>query len=269
MGNLRKNFRPNTKSGLKARVNMPKTRSKRKSFKSEEIKDSSPSVEDQVSLLNKPESKKINKAKFVPGTDSASIIQFLVNGVQSSSIDNVRTILDRTNEDIIEKTVHKIPVETVLPLLVIIQTCLQGRGSNKGPALWLQSLLTVHTGYIMSLPDSADILSPLSSVLEDRTKHYSSVYQLRGKLDMLEKQIREKNEVTEKGDNVEQGPLIMYQDDSSDDLENVIDDLLVPGSDSGDDWKDDDDIDDDIMNEDDSDDSIEIVNDDAMDDNSD
>ena len=86
---------------------------------------------------------------------------------------------------------------------------------------------------------------------------------------MLEKQIREKNEVTEKGDNVEQGPLIMYQDDSSDDLENVIDDLLVPGSDSGDDWKDDDDIDDDNMNEDDSDDSVEIVNDDAMDDNSD
>ena len=135
--------------------------------------------------------------------------------------------------------------------------------------MWLQSLLTVHTGYIMSLPDSAEILSPLSSVLEDRTKHYSSVYQLRGKLDMLEKQIREKNEVTEKGDNVEQGPLIMYQDDSSDDLENVIDDLLVPGSDSGDDWKDDDDIDDDNMNEDDSDDSVEIVNDDAMDDNSD
>ena len=127
----------------------------------------------------------------------------------------------------------------------------------------------MHTGYIMSLPDSAEILSPLSSVLEDRTKHYSSVYQLRGKLDMLEKQIREKNEVTEKGDNVEQGPLIMYQDDSSDDLENVIDDLLVPGSDSGDDWKDDDDIDDDNMNEDDSDDSVEIVNDDAMDDNSD
>ena len=44
---------------------MPKTRSKRKSIKSEEIKDSSPSVEDQVSLLNKPESKKNNKAKYV------------------------------------------------------------------------------------------------------------------------------------------------------------------------------------------------------------
>ena len=37
---------------------------------------------------------------------------------------------------------------------------------------------------------------------------------------------------------MEHGPLLMYQDDSSDDLENVIDDLLVPGSDSGDDWKD-------------------------------
>ena len=84
---------------------------------------------------------------------------------------------------------------------------------------------------------------------------------------MLEKQIREKNDATENGDSVEQGPLLMYQDDSSDYLENVIDDLLVPGSDSGDDWKDDD-IDDDNMN-DDSDDSVEIVNDEDMDDNSD
>ena len=75
---------------------------------------------------------------------------------------------------------------------------------------------------------------------------------------MLDKQIKHNNEPTAHT-NEEQGPLLLYQDDSSDELENVIDDLLVPGSDSEDNWEDDDDDDNEDNN--DSDDSIEIVND--------
>ena len=49
-----------------------------------------------------------------------------------------------------------------------------------------------------------------------------------------------------------------YQDDSSDELEDVIDDLLVPGSDTDDDWEEEDNYDE-KNNE--SDDSIEVVED--------
>ena len=75
---------------------------------------------------------------------------------------------------------------------------------------------------------------------------------------MLDKQIKHNNEAPTQASE-EQGPLLLYQDDSSDELENVIDDLLVPGSDSGDNWEDEDDDNEDIN--DDSDNSIEIVND--------
>ena len=57
----------------------------------------------------------------------------------------------------------------------------------------------------------------------------------------------------------------VYQDESSDELEDVIDDLLVPGSDTDDDWEEKED--DEMEGGEESDDSIEIVqekNDDDM-----
>merc|ERR1719175_524318 len=109
-------------------------------------------------------------------------------------------------------------------------------------------------------------MEQIHKILETRTQHYGSVFQLVGKLDMLDKQLRDRVDASNAVDSKEQEPLLLYQDDSSDELENVIDDFLVPGSDSGDDWEEDDENDD---NRDESDDSIEIVNDEEMDDEND
>ena len=87
------------------------------------------------------------------------------------------------------------------------------------------------------MPEAEELLTSIHSILESRTRHLGPVYQLVGKLGMLDKQIREKQETgdTETG---ERGPLLLYQDDSGDELENVIDDLLVPASETDeDDWE--------------------------------
>ena len=127
---------------------------------------------------------------------------------------------------------------------------------------WLKCILTVHSGYILSHPDCDAAMSSLHAELETRTRHHGAVFQLAGKLEMLDKQIRQRQETaadTSRGaEDGEQPPLLMYQDDSSDELADVIDDLLVPASDTDDDWVDDDN--DDNMNGDDSDD-CKIVND--------
>ena len=123
--------------------------------------------------------------------------------------------------------------------------------------MWLKSLLSTHSAYLVSLPESSELLTPLLTTLEEKTRHYSTVFQLTGKQEMMEKQIKQKNISS---DQINSEPLVLYQDDSSDELENVIDDLLVPGSDSGEDgWQDEEDEEDMSNN---SDDSIEIVNDD-------
>ena len=124
-------------------------------------------------------------------------------------------------------------------------------------ALWLRSVLTGHAGYLMSLPDSHHILSSLHSLLAPRTRHFAATQQLAGKLEMLDKQIKEKTR-SETGGASQEKSLLSYQDDSSDELEDVIDDLLVPGSDTDDNWEEEDNFDE-KNNE--SDDSIEVVED--------
>ena len=109
----------------------------------------------------------------------------------------------------------------------------------------------------MSLADSHHVLSSLHSLLGPRTKHFATTQQLAGKLEMLDKQIKEKNR-SETSDAKQEKSLLSYQDDSSDELEDVIDDLLVPGSDTDDDWEEEDNYDE-KNNE--SDDSIEVVED--------
>jgi len=124
-------------------------------------------------------------------------------------------------------------------------------------ALWLRSVLTGHAGYLMSLADSHHVLSSLHALLAPRTKHFATTQKLAGKLEMLDKQIKEKSRSETSGAKQEKS-LLSYQDDSSDELEDVIDDLLVPGSDTDDDWEEEDNYDE-KNNE--SDDSIEVVED--------
>ena len=129
--------------------------------------------------------------------------------------------------------------------------------SGHGPAVWLKSLLESHAGYLMSLPDCQHVLSSLYSLLGPRTSHLNLTHQLAGKLEMLDKQVMQRNRTDHCGDRQEKS-LLSYQDDSSDELEDVIDDLLVPGSDTDDDWEEEDNYDE-KNNE--SDDSIEVVED--------
>ena len=145
-------------------------------------------------------------------------------------------------------TLHFTPHSSILP----------GRVCSLGPAVWLRSVLTGHAGYLTSLPSSHEVLSSLLSLLEPRTRYFTTTMQLAGKLEMIDKQVKEKNR-TEISGATQEKSLVSYQDDSSDELEDVIDDLLVPGSDTDDDdWEEEDNFDE-KNNE--SDDSIEVVED--------
>merc|ERR1712106_161259 len=73
-----------------------------------------------------------------------------------------------------------------VPLVSVLQKYIKGRGMvNASHAKWLKSVLTIHTGYLVSVPDCQDLLSPVYALLETRTQHYNQVLQLRGKLELL------------------------------------------------------------------------------------
>jgi len=215
--------------------------------------DASLPVEERVSLLStQPSSAAVGSA---PRTDT--LAQLLAQGLHSNDTRILDSVLDRADLELIDNTVKRIPAEAVVPLVSVLQKYIKGRGMvNASHAKWLKAVLTIHTGYLVSVPDCQDLLSPVYALLETRTQHYNQVLQLRGKLELLTRQAMDRQ-----GDTVvdtEKQALLVYQDESSDELEDVIDDLLVPGSDTDDDWEEKED--DEMEGGEESDDSVEIVN---------
>ena len=65
---------------------------------------------------------------------------------------------------------------------------------NQAHAKWLRSVLQIHTSHLMSTPACQELLGPVYAMLEARTRHYSALLQLKGKLDIMTKQITAKPE---------------------------------------------------------------------------
>ena len=86
----------------------------------------------------------------------------------------------------------------------------------------------------MSVPECRDLLTPLYALLESRTQHYNQVLQLRGK---LEQTMDRQGDMY--GGDTEKQALKVYRDEGSDEVEDVFDDLLVPGCDTN--WEEKDD----------------------------
>jgi len=221
--------------------------------KAEKADDDSLPVEERISLLSTDPS--TPSTTTTPRTDT--LAQLLAQGLHSNDPRILDSVLDRADLELIDNTVKKIPAEAVVPLVTVLQKYIKGRGMvNASHAKWLKAVLTIHTGYLVSVPDCRELLTPLYALLETRTQHYNQVLQLRGKLELLTRQTMDRQ-----GDTVvdtEKQALLVYQDESSDELEDVIDDLLVPGSDTDDDWEEKED--DEMEGGEESDDSIEIVN---------
>ena len=193
-----------------------------------------------------------------PRTDS--LVQLLLQGLHNKDSKILDSVLDRADDALIDTTVRKLPVEGVVPLIEELQRYIKGRGMvNFAHGKWLQSVLQHHTSYLMSSPHCEDLLGPVVAMLQARTKHYTPLVQLKGKLDIMTKQIRSrkegdgqpdgagldasveaqlgKNKILSQGKNLmASSALLVYQDDSSDELSDVLDEVLLPASDTEEQW---------------------------------
>lgn len=182
-------------------------------------------------------------------------------------------MLDRADIELIDKTVCKLPVEGVIPLINELQHYIKGRGMvNQSHAKWLRSVLQHHSSYLMASAHCDELLGPIVAMLQARTKHYAPLINLKGKLDVMTRQIRARPEDaadTEKRSREQSVGtelnaanearlgncmtvtihtsvrrevtnavffLLVYQDDSSDDMSDVLDELLPPASDTEEQW---------------------------------
>jgi len=211
----------------------PTTTGGTKRKNSESGKTEAMSVADRIKLLSHDQ----NQKSTPPRTDS--VLQLLLQGLNSKDKRILESVLERADDELINDTVKRLPLEAVLPLLEILHHYIQGKVSLVfSHGKWLKAVLQHHTSQIMSSPECEEILASMNTVIEGRTRNYAKILQLRGKLEMMVKQVQDQDDQFQPELNqASKEALLVYQDDSSDDLNDKLDEMLLPASDTdNDDW---------------------------------
>lgn len=171
-------------------------------------KDTVQSLEERLAVLD---------SSFKQGPPEVNnLSQLLVQGLRSKDTTIIRSVIDRDNPEIIENTVRSLPVKHVATLLSVLSSYIQGKGSSMSVMKWTQSVILNHSGYLISSPAlQKDVLGPLKDVISARSNNYQSVLKLRGKMEMIKRQIERNKEEMQM--NMKQPPLIDFEEDESDD----------------------------------------------------
>ncbi|KAM8737802.1 WD repeat-containing protein 43 [Acanthopagrus schlegelii] len=166
-------------------------------------------------------------------TDNFAVL--LVQGLESSDANILNKVFQTRKEMVIKKTVARLPLPAVLPLVEEITKRLQGHPFTAVLMVrWLKAVLMHHTSYLASLPDLVTQLGVLYHMIESRVKMFHKLTKLHGKLYLLMTQVAtsdSSNTVTD----VDHTAKLVYEEESSDEDEASGDEGL-PDHDS-DNWE--------------------------------
>ncbi|XP_051249696.1 WD repeat-containing protein 43 [Dicentrarchus labrax] len=166
-------------------------------------------------------------------TDNFAVL--LVQGLESSDASILNKVFQTRKEMVIKKTVARLPLPAVLPLVEEITKRLQGHPFTAVLMVrWLKAVLMHHTSYLASLPDLVTQLGVLYHMIESRVKMFHKLTKLHGKLYLLMTQVAtsdSSNKVTD----VDHTAKLVYEEESSEEDEASGDEGL-PDDDS-DNWE--------------------------------
>jgi len=113
-----------------------------------------------------------------------SIHSVLSQALHTNDKKSISECMLHASETAINKTVKKLPTSDLIPLLKYLLERLQ-----KEPSLievsWLHSVLTIHTSYLMTIPDLVKLLSVLYLTADTRVSMFQKFQSLYGRLDLL------------------------------------------------------------------------------------
>uniref|UniRef100_A0AAQ5XZZ8 Small-subunit processome Utp12 domain-containing protein n=1 Tax=Amphiprion ocellaris TaxID=80972 RepID=A0AAQ5XZZ8_AMPOC len=117
-------------------------------------------------------------------TDNFAVL--LVQGLESNDASILNKVLQTRKEMVIKKTVARLPLPAVLPLVEEVN----GTFLAVLIVRWLKAVLMHHTSYLASLPDLVTKLGVLYHMIESRVKMFHKLTKLHGKLYLLTTQVR-------------------------------------------------------------------------------
>jgi U3 small nucleolar RNA-associated protein 5 len=121
---------------------------------------------------------------------AGSLQVVLVQALKTQDKSLLEYCLSSTNHQVIQATVRRLPPEYVLPFLTQVIDRIQSRPS-RGVVLfpWVKAVLTLHTAYLMSVPDLPRHLSSLYQMVDGRLAIFKKLLKLSGRLDLVMSQI--------------------------------------------------------------------------------
>ncbi|XP_041809568.1 WD repeat-containing protein 43 [Chelmon rostratus] len=166
-------------------------------------------------------------------TDNFAVL--LVQGLESSDANILNKVFQTRKEMVIKKTVARLPLPAVLPLVEELTKRLQGHPFTAVLMVrWLKAVIMHHTSYLASLPDLVTQLGVLYHMIESRVKLFHKLTKLHGKLYLLMTQVATSDSSTTVTD-VDHTAKLVYEEESSDEDEASGDEGL-PNDDS-DNWE--------------------------------
>ncbi|KAI6655996.1 WD repeat-containing protein 43 [Oopsacas minuta] len=117
---------------------------------------------------------------------TGSLVHMLCQSLQSDDSDLFNQVISVTLGKTIQNTVKSLPMKYVLPFIVKVMSIMHTT-PYRGPSLmkWIRPCLTLHTAYLLTVPDLTDRLGMLYELLDSRAANYDKLCQLKGKLDLL------------------------------------------------------------------------------------
>ncbi|KAM6973592.1 WD repeat-containing protein 43 [Aplochiton taeniatus] len=166
-------------------------------------------------------------------TDNFAVL--LLQGLESKDLNILNKVFQTKKDTMIKKTVSRLPLPAVLPLVEEITKRLQGHPFTAVLMVrWLKAVLMHHTSYLASLPDLVAQLGVLYHMIESRVKMFHKLTKLHGKLYLLTTQVC-LNYSSHTTIDVDHTAKLVYEDESSDEDEASGDEGL-PDEDS-DNWE--------------------------------
>ncbi|KAK2826377.1 hypothetical protein Q5P01_020591 [Channa striata] len=165
-------------------------------------------------------------------TDNFAVL--LVQGLESNDASILNKVFQTRREMVIKKTVARLPIPAVLPLVEEITKRLQGHPFTAVLMVrWLKAVLMHHTSYLASLPDLVTQLGVLYHMIESRVKVFHKITKLHGKLYLLMTQVATSDSGKTVAD-VDRTAKLVYEEESSED--EASGDEGLPDDDDSDNW---------------------------------
>ncbi|KAG5857946.1 hypothetical protein ANANG_G00024790 [Anguilla anguilla] len=187
----------------------------------------------EMDLSVAPRGKKGQKGGPSLQTDSYAVL--LVQGLESKDGQILNKVFQTRKEVLIKKTVARLPLPAVLPLVEELTRRIQGHPYTAILLVrWLKAVLLQHTSYLSTLPDLVSQLGVLYHMIEGRVKMLHKLTRLHGKLYLLMTQVAA-GDSAHKVTDVDHTAKLVYEEESSDEEEGSGDEA-IPGEDS-DNWE--------------------------------